>query len=109
MKPNSKLASFELADVDFKSKAQNIVPKLLRENVKPKKPQRNIKQRIRYYLQVHWHLAMFHNHPNLFKDFPFKNCNDDIIVCVRGETEIRFLNRLDDILSFINLEKIMFV
>ena len=40
--------------------------------------------------------------------FPFKNCNDNIIVCVTCENEMRFLNKLVDTLSFVNLEFISY-
>ena len=40
---------------------------------------------------------------------PFKNCNDNIIVFVRCKDEIRSLNKLVDILSSVNMRKIVFV
>ena len=40
--------------------------------------------------------------------FPFKNCNDNIIVCDRCENVICILDKLVNILSFINLKKTVF-
>ena len=40
--------------------------------------------------------------------FPFKNFNDNIIVCDRCENAICILDKLVNILSFINLKKTVF-